>query len=118
MAKPNREPISWDVRDFLPMPAEIEELKLIANQSHNHKSYRPALFLIWYAAGESKEKILSELGVSEASLERWWTRWVEDGLDGLRHLSPSSIDKVLDELGTLDPKLARRARAAIRRARE
>ena len=52
--------------------------------------------------------------MSERSLEWWWRRWVDDGLDGLTHLGADSLERLLAELA---PGLAQRVWAAVARVR-
>ena len=103
------EAIPWRRRDYLPCAIEIDQLVAIASQPGNHKSRKPALFILLYANENSKAAIKRELRVSERSLQRWWTRWVEDGVDGLRYLSSTtkfdSGDQVLN--AKVRPAIAR-----------
>ena len=92
--------------------------KRIAAQPRNCKSRRPAFFVLLYAAGEPKEKILAELNVGESSLRRWYTRWVDDSIDGLLHLGDSSIERVIEHVAQQDPGLAARIRFAVARVRD
>ena len=105
------EAIPWTRRDFLPDAIEVDELTAIASQPGNHKSRKPALFILLYASGKSKAAIKRELRVSERSLHLWWTRWIEDGVDGLRYLSSTT------KFDSGDPVLNAKVRQAIARIR-
>ena len=117
MGPPNLLPIPWNERDMLPDPEEVRILGRIAALPRNYKKGTRAQFILWYAAGKPREEILAALHVSEDSLRRWYTRWVDEGLDGLLHLGESSLERVIEHVAREDPALASRIRTAIARVR-
>ena len=65
-------PIPWEDRDDLPNQDESVILNLYADQPGNCRSRKPALFLLMFAAGATREEIHDALHVGPQSLERWW----------------------------------------------
>lgn len=116
--KPPLIKIKWKVgyRDFLPMSSEVEVLTRIAAQPGNFKSAKRAKFILWYAANKPKPWILEELKVSGRSLQLWYQRWVEDGIEGLMRLGKCSIDNLIASLD--DPALRRKIWKSVRLARQ
>ncbi len=108
-----REKIPWEQRELLPLPGELDVLAWYAQTYGRYPTGKRARFLLLYSAGASRQEILDQLRVSEASLERWWTRWVEERLLGLLWLNEANYPWLKD----LDPALASEIRRVLLRVR-
>lgn len=75
--------IDWDDRQWLAAPAEMTYLELFANQPGNCRSRKPARLIWLYTNGKSRNEIMADLRVSEATLEKWFQTWIEQGVAGL-----------------------------------
>ncbi|MGB8647278.1 MAG: helix-turn-helix domain-containing protein [Anaerolineae bacterium] len=106
--------IPWQERDMLPDELETWFLMRLADHPANFKSAQRAKFLLMYAAGESRETILDTLNVGIGSLQRWWRRWCEDGIEGV--LYPNA-NMAMDLSFVVDPQLRAEIQVAIWRVR-
>ena len=84
-SKPNsaRQPIDWNDRQLLATPIEMKYLEQFATQPGNCRSRKPARLIWLYTQGNSHEEILADLRVSEATLEKWFQWWIDDGVRGV-----------------------------------
>lgn len=84
-SKPNssRFPIDWDDRQWLAAPVEMKYLEEFATQPGNIRSRKPARLIWLYTQGQARADILADLRVSEATLEKWFQWWIDEGVRGV-----------------------------------
>ena len=94
--KPNsaRQPIDWNDRQWLAAPVEMKYLEQFATQPGNCRSRKPARLIWLYTQGTSHKEILTDLRVSEATVEKSFQRWIDDGVRGVTGVEILELKKL------------------------
>lgn len=75
----------WDapVREWLAMPIEMDVLRRYAEQPGNIRSRKPARLIYLYTLGWSVADIEADLRLSSDTLQKYFMRWIEYGVQGV-----------------------------------